>query len=140
MKYWVSYIILFLLLSRCSFSEKGKIRQLEEKVLHEHDVAMSHMERVNSLQRKLQTYLQKADTTQIHGKQLRKQIHNLKRADAAMMDWMHQYRSPDTMSAHAARIYLQDQLQKIKMVKQQMDTALTRANKTEQHYARTKNK
>ena len=73
MKYWVESVILLLLVSSCSFSEKGKLKQLEEKVLHQHDEAMSQMDNMNKLQRKLQAYLIEADTNQIQVKQLQKE-------------------------------------------------------------------
>jgi tetrahydromethanopterin S-methyltransferase subunit B len=127
-----TYFLIFILLTSlyaCSLSEKEQVKQLEEQVLKEHDEVMSQMDKINQKQRKLQAYLQKADTTQINTQLIRNQITNLKKADAAMMDWMHQYKSPTNELPEKANIYLQDQLVKIERVKKQVANALDNTEK-----------
>lgn len=133
------YLILLFLVSHysCTLSEREQLKQLEEQVLNQHDEAMSRMDQLNQLQNTLRTYLKQADTVQIETQLLRNQITDLSRADVAMMDWMHQYQSPDSLPAAVAQMYLQDQLVKIERVKSQMDSALTNAEKTKQRYDTT---
>ena len=82
------------------------------------------MDKLFQQQRKLQASLQKADTSGINTQLVRQQIADLKKADAAMMDWMHQYKSPTDLAPDTASMYLQDQLVKIEAVKKQVDNAL----------------
>ncbi|PSR52563.1 hypothetical protein AHMF7605_02990 [Adhaeribacter arboris] len=131
MKHWSRYLILIILTSlySCSISEKEQLKKLEEQVLTRHDEVMSQMDKIYQKQRKLQTYLQKADSTKSDGKLVRKQIVDLKMADEAMMDWMHQYKSPTNLTPEKANLYLQDQLVKIKQVKKQVEGALANSEK-----------
>jgi hypothetical protein len=131
MKNRLYYLILILLtsLNSCSISEKEKVKLLEEQVLREHDEVMSQMDKIFQKQRKLQASLQKADTSQINTQFVRKQIADLKNADVAMMDWMHQYKSPMNLAPEKASTYLQDQLVKIERVKKQVAKALANTEK-----------
>lgn len=139
MKHRSYYLTLLLFASQysCTLSEKEQLKQLEERVLHQHDEAMRRMDQLNQLQNTLRTYLKQADTVQIETQLLRKQLADLSQADAAMMDWMHQYQSPDSLSAAKATVYLQAQLVKIEQVKSRLDSALTRAAKTKKRYETT---
>ena len=127
--YFLIFIVLTSLFS-CSVSEKEQIKLLEEQVLAEHDEVMSQMDKINQRQRKLRAYLQKADTEQINPRFVQNQIADLKKADAAMMDWMHQYKSPAELAPEKASLYLRDQLAKIKQVKKQVESALANTEKT----------
>ncbi|QNF34045.1 hypothetical protein HUW51_15430 [Adhaeribacter swui] len=124
-------IILWLLLniSSCAPSKEEQVKQLEEKVLAVHDEVMSQMDKINQRQRKLKASLQNGDTTQLNVSQIRQQITDLKNADAAMMDWMHQYKSPTDLAPEQATIYLQDQLEKMEQVKKQVANALSNTEK-----------
>lgn len=131
MKHCIYYLIFILLinLGACAKSEKEQLKQLEEQVLTQHDEVMSQMGKINQRQRKLKASLQNADTTQMDVKQIRQKITNLKKADDAMMDWMHQYKSPSDLSPDQAHDYLQDQLVKIERVKKQVTNALANTEK-----------
>ncbi len=131
MKNWPSYLVLILLtcLYSCAISEKEKVKLLEEQVLREHDEVMSQMDKIFRKQRKLQASLQRADTSQTNQQLIRKQIADLKKADAAMMDWMHQYKSPTDLAPEKASMYLQDQLVKIRRVKKQVAKVLANTEK-----------
>lgn len=136
MKHRSYYLILLLSASQysCALSEKEQLKQLEERVLHQHDEAMRRMDQLNQLQNTFQTYLRQADTVPTETRLLRKQLADLSQADAAMMDWMHQYQSPDSLPAAKATLYLQNQLVKIEQVKSRLDSALTKAAKMKQRY------
>ncbi|QMU29119.1 hypothetical protein [Adhaeribacter radiodurans] len=131
MKRYPGYLIItfiFISLCSCAKSEKEQLKQLEEKVLAVHDEVMGQMDKIYQKKHKLQASLQKADTTQMNTRVIRNQIADLKKADDAMMDWMHQYKSPADLSPEKANVYLQDQLVKIELVKKQVTNALANAD------------
>ncbi|WP_147275674.1 hypothetical protein [Adhaeribacter pallidiroseus] len=129
MKHYAFSLIFLISFFSCSLSEKEKLKQLEEQVLTQHDAVMSQMDKINQRQRKLKAYLQKADSTHMDTKLIQNQITDLRKADAAMMNWMHQYKNPADLSPENASIYLEDQLFKINQVKKQVTSALANTEK-----------
>lgn len=114
-------------------AEVSEREALENRVMAVHDEAMGGMGRIFILRRNLGLVRDslinlQADTASLQP--LQQHLRALEQADAAMMNWMHQYKSPaKEQQADAARQYLQLQLQKMKQVKKQMDSSLTAAQR-----------
>ena len=75
---------------------------------------MALMARHDSLMaREDQLYSLKAEITAAHSPAAAPYLRGLAAADAAMMDWMHRYRAPDTTAAAAARLAYFGQQQRV---------------------------
>jgi hypothetical protein len=133
MKYgWFGFFCLcFLAACQQKPSDAGPREALESRVMQVHDTTMAEMDQVFRLRQDLKKLRDTLQTRQPDTAALRlvaQHIGLLQKADDAMMRWMHQYKAPGEKQAHqAAMLYLQDQLQKIKQVKKQMDSTLTAA-------------
>lgn len=136
MKYWPCYLILILILQCCTSatSEKEQLKKLEEKVFKQHDETMRQMDKIMQLQGMLRTYVKQPPTPTTDTILIKKQLYDLEKADEAMMMWMHQYRSPDSLPPVVARSYLQEQYTKINQVEKQIKAALTAAVTTKNKY------
>ena len=55
-----------------------------------------------------------------------------------MMDWMHQYKNPRSLSPENAAIYLQSQLSRIEQVQKLIENALLNARKINYRYENTR--
>lgn len=121
----------------CTSNEQEHRQFLEREVLQLHDQAMQKMDKINQIRMNL-TSIRKATSTPESdttiSNPLINQIMALNKADDAMMNWMHQYRAPDSLSHQEAINYLQEQLVKIKAVKIQVDSTLVNAQKTQKKY------
>ncbi len=91
----------------------------EKAVLVRHDSLMARMDQLYSLKGKITAARSPAAGPYLRG---------LAAADAAMMDWMHQYRAPDTTAAPATRLaYFQQQQQVLAGVSQQFQATIDSA-------------
>ena len=90
---------------------------------------MALMARHDSLMAKMdQLYSLKATINKAHSPAAGPYLRGLAAADAAMMDWMHQYHAPDTTAAPAARLaYFQQQQQVLAGVSQQFRATIDSA-------------
>ena len=91
----------------------------EMAVMARHDSLMAQTDQLFSL---------KAEVAAAHSPAAAPYLRGLAAADAAMMDWMHQYRAPDSTAAAATRLaYFQQQQQVLRNVSRQyratMDSA-----------------
>ena len=111
--------------------EVAKIEALKEEVIAVHDEAMARMGEIMQLKKQLQTKAE-ADTTA----GIRQTIQNLEAADAAMMDWMRNFKfqltedtneAADTTHAAAKIEYLQQEKEKMKTIDQKMVEAIEAA-------------
>jgi len=131
--------LLLTLLAACqsSPSEADQKAALEEKVLYIHDEAMAKMGQVFRLRKKLSALRDTLETQQTDtatARLLQRELAGLSAADAAMMDWMHQYNAPDTMQHAAAMAYLEQELKKIEKVNTTMDSTIAAAQKTQKQH------
>ncbi|GAB3325698.1 hypothetical protein ACFQT0_14360 [Hymenobacter humi] len=91
----------------------------EKALMARHDSLMAKMD---------QLYTLKATINKAHSPAAGPYLRGLAAADAAMMDWMHQYRAPDTTAAPAARLaYFQQQQQVLAGVSQQFRATIDSA-------------
>ena len=132
-----------LLLTGCHTgpSEQAQKDELESHVMTVHDQAMNKMGQVYHLRRDLRALrdsleTQQADTATLQ--LLQRHLHLLDQADAAMMDWMHQYQAPDSLAHQPAMDYLTQQQEKINDVNAKMDSTLTAARQTYTTYEQKK--
>ena len=100
----------------------------EMALMNRHDSLMAQTSQLYEFKSKLSGYHSQATAPYIHG---------LLAADAAMMDWMHHYKAPDTTAAPASRLaYFQQQQQVLASVRRQYRATLDSAIKfTTQHPA-----
>lgn len=140
------YLIAFLcagLLAGCQHNPSGaeQRQQLEARVMDVHDSAMARMGQLflqrQQLEKRRDSLLQQADTSGLH--LLNQHVVALEKADAAMMDWMHQYKAPaEGQAQDTAMNYLQGQLEKIDQVKKQIDSTLAAAKPLTQEHEQKK--
>ncbi len=128
-----------LLLTGCMSgpSEEEQKEALEKTVMDVHDEAMAKMGTIHQLRRQLQ-HLQdslktKTADTATTGL-VRQNVAALDKADEAMMSWMHQYKTPDTLQHEQAMQYLQEQKTKIDQVQSQMDSSIAAARELARKY------
>ncbi|WP_299988840.1 hypothetical protein [uncultured Pontibacter sp.] len=135
MKKWLLYLSLPLTLLACQGgpSEAERQQALETEVMDLHDEAMADMSKIYRLRRNLTSLrdtlqAQSADTATIS--LLTRRIQELDQADEAMMEWMRQYKAPDTLAHQQAMLYLNAEHQKMERVKSLMDSTITHAQET----------
>ena len=142
MKKWLLYLSLPLSLLACqggSASDEDRQQTLETEVMDLHDEAMADMGKIYRLRRNLTSLrdtlqAQSADTTTIS--LLTQRIQELEKADEAMMEWMRQYKAPDTLAHEQAMLYLNEEHLKMTRVKALMDSTITNAQKTYATYGK----
>jgi hypothetical protein len=92
---------------------QAELPELYPKVVEVHDEAMAKMDELNNLRKRLEdTIATVTDTTLV--KQYQSAISYLKKADAGMFDWMHDFVGEDSvrhMAAEQAKAYLEAQMQ-----------------------------
>lgn len=88
----------------------------EMTLMNQHDSLMAQTAQLYALKSKLSGYHSEAAAPYIHG---------LLAADAAMMGWMHGYKTPDTTAAPTARLtYFQQQQRVLDAVRRQYRATL----------------
>ncbi|UOQ99667.1 hypothetical protein MUN81_09265 [Hymenobacter sp. 5317J-9] len=100
----------------------------EMALMNRHDSLMAETSKLYEYKAKLSGYHTEAAAPYIHG---------LLAADAAMMDWMHNYKAPDTTAAPAARVtYFRQQQEILAGVSRQYRATLDSARRfTTEHPA-----
>jgi hypothetical protein len=103
----------------------------EMALMNRHDSLMAETSQLYELKAKLSATRSPATAPYVHG---------LLAADAAMMDWMHHYKAPDTTAAAAARItYFEQQQQILAGVRRQYRATIDSATRfISQHPASSK--
>lgn len=139
MKKWLLYLALPLALAACQSgpSEAEQKQTLETEVMALHDEAMADMGKIYRLRRDLTSLhdsltAQSADTAVTN--LLSRRIVQLHEADEAMMDWMRNYKAPDTLAHAQAMLYLQEEHVKMEKVKSLMDSTIANAKETYAQY------
>ncbi|GGG13557.1 hypothetical protein [Pontibacter amylolyticus] len=141
MKKWLLYLSLPLTLVACQggASEEDRQQTLETEVMDLHDEAMADMGKIYRLRRNLTSL---RDSLQAHSTDmaiislLTRRIQELEKADEAMMEWMRQYKAPDTLAHQQAMLYLNEEHQKMARVKALMDSTITNAQETYATYGK----
>ncbi|WP_266202337.1 hypothetical protein [Pontibacter kalidii] len=142
-RYLILLVLPLALFSACQSGDSGQEEkeELETKVLAIHDEAMARMGEIFKLRRSLRVTrdtleAQQADSTALLS--LEREIDGLNKADEAMMQWMRQYKAPDTLQHEQAMQYLQQELTKIERVQTIMDSTIKAARATATTYEQQK--
>lgn len=112
-KFPILLLMISLLLVACN-SSMNKAEQIDKEVMQKHDEAMAKSGYVLSLKRKINNKLDSVGDSLLKDS-LRAISVKLYTADRLMLDWMHQYQTPNYETDTAAA-YLNLQLEKINKV------------------------
>lgn len=144
MKNLFGFIFLaFLVLAACGKAGDNTAREYEEeegenpnralydRVMDLHDEVMPKMEDIYEIKGQLKERIANApDMVQERKEKIESLILKLDAASKSMMDWMHDFDPlPDTADQEQARAYLEDQMEKIKKVKEEILLAIEEAKK-----------
>ncbi|MBS1487633.1 MAG: hypothetical protein JST43_08585 [Bacteroidetes bacterium] len=138
MKITYVFAIAFIVLSACGKSAnheeytkteaENPNEALYEQVMDVHDEVMPKSDQLYSLKKELLEKLKNKDLPNEAKKHIDTIIQELDSADHAMMDWMHRFRPlPDSANREAAREYLEDEMLKIKKVRELTFNSLQKA-------------
>jgi Mg2+ and Co2+ transporter CorA len=102
---------------------------LYDQVMDIHDEVMPKMEDLYKMKKDLQDKIANSpDMVVEQKKELEDMISNLDSANNAMMDWMHNFNPlPDSVDQEAAREYLENEMERIKRVRDQTNETLEKA-------------
>ena len=103
---------------------------LYDQVMDIHDEVMPRMDDIERLKRELKEEITNTPDMVAERKvELEQVISNLDSAGTAMMDWMHKFNPlPDSVDQEEAREYLENEMEKIKKVRDQMNESIEKAN------------
>lgn len=129
----------FALLTGCNTgpSAKEQKTELQQHVMAVHDTAMADMGQIFKLRKSLRALRDTLATQQTDSATLlllQQHITGLNHADEAMMNWMRNYKAPDTLQHEQAMQYLNQELQKIERVKTTMDSTIAAARQAYQQH------
>ncbi|MBL7852622.1 MAG: hypothetical protein JNN04_17090 [Cyclobacteriaceae bacterium] len=92
---------------------------LYDQVMDIHDEVMPRTEDLHNLKKKLQEQIAATPDMVVEERQkLERRIARLDSVDKMMMDWMHYFDLPDSLTDEARREYLETQMEKIKQVRE----------------------
>ncbi len=102
---------------------------LYDQVMDIHDEVMPKMEDLYKMKKDLQDKIASTpDMVVEQKKELESMISNLDSASNAMMGWMHEFNPlPDSTDQEAAREYLENEMERIKKVRDQTNETLEKA-------------
>ncbi|RIJ42646.1 hypothetical protein [Pontibacter oryzae] len=135
-RFFILAILPLALLAGCQngASETEQKAELEGNVMAIHDEAMAKMGDIYKLRRQLRslrdTLEQQAQPDSAAILALQQELSGLNQADEVMMQWMRQYKAPDTLQHQQAMTYLQQELVKVTRVQTVMDSTLQAAKQT----------
>jgi hypothetical protein len=115
-------VSIFSVLTACEDSNSQKAIKLEKTIFAIHDTVMPRMGEIVALRKSIEQLIQ-LDSTKVSTDSLTIVLKTVIKADKDMMDWMHQYKSPD-MKSDSAIPYLTNQFNKIKKVEEQIKALL----------------
>lgn len=102
---------------------------LYDEVMAVHDEVMPKTDEIYRLKKELQDKIAKTpDMVADKKKALDQIIHELDSADHSMMDWMHKFNPlPDSVDQEKAREYLENEMERIKKVKELINGTIEKA-------------
>ncbi len=102
---------------------------LYDQVMAVHDEVMPKSDEIYQLKKELQDKI--SSTPSLNGdkkKQFEEAITLLDSADHSMMDWMHRFKPlPDSVNQELAREYLENEMERIKSVRELINSSLQKA-------------
>lgn len=105
--------------------ENGDPNQaLYDQVMEVHNEVMPKTSDIYQLKKELKELMVKEPGKQA---ELEPIVMELDSADRSMMDWMHKFNEPDSVSQEAAREYLENEMEKINQVKELINTSIQKA-------------
>ena len=118
-----------LILTACNSAQKKEIEALDKETMAIHDEAMKEMADMNRTSRAIKTFLTTALMTPEQSAVYSEALLNMEKAEADMMAWMSQYKSPDDKPAAEALAYLKEQKAKITKNRDDIHAALEAGKK-----------
>jgi hypothetical protein len=110
-------------------AENGETELLESEVNRVHDEVMSRMGEIYAMKNKLKALDTSASLSPEKKLEVDLAILRLDSAYDGMMDWMHKYKPEEHKTEEEiAREYLEDEMEKIKLVGEKIQEALDKAN------------
>lgn len=101
---------------------------LYNQIMDIHDEVMPKTENLYNISKQLKENLKDA-TTDAEKELLQAQIYYFDSVNTMMMDWMHEFKPlPDTTNQEAARSYYETHLEKVKLVREAILTAVDKGN------------
>jgi hypothetical protein len=101
---------------------------LYDEVMKVHDEAMPKMNDMYNLKEKLKAKLESETLPEDKKQQVQTAIHRLDSASDQMMVWMRQFNPPaDSVNKERAREYLENEMEKVKIVKEDILESLEKA-------------
>ena len=106
-------------------------QELYNKVMEIHDEVMPKMDDIRQFKSKLKDSLEKTTTlTAAERAQINALLAKLDSAGDGMMIWMREFRPlPDSLGEEKAREYLENEMERVKRVKENINSALKEAGK-----------
>jgi hypothetical protein len=130
-------LLLYNCTSKTSDADVGKPVESEgnqllyDEVMKVHDEAMPKMNDIYNWKEKLKSKLQADTLSQERKQELESAIHRLDSASDGMMVWMRQFDPPaDSINKERAREYLENEMEKVKVVKEEILQSLQKAEET----------
>jgi len=101
---------------------------LYDQVMDIHDEVMPKSDEIYTLKKEIQDKIAAPNLAADKKKQLDQLIAELDSADHSMMDWMHKFKPlPDSANQELAREYLENEMERIKKVREQINGSLQKA-------------
>ena len=104
-------------------------RALYDQVMEIHDEEMPKSQDIYRLKKNIQDQITNTPGMVVEQKkEFERMVSKLDSADRAMMDWMHQFNPPDTLDDESKREYLENEIEKIKKVRDLTEEAIREAS------------
>jgi hypothetical protein len=130
------FIVALVLLVSCGKGAKQETQEHEEmtkddpnqalydQVMDVHNEVMPKTSEIYQLKKELK---EKIDSEPEKKAELEPIVAELDSADRSMMDWMHKFNEPDSVSQEVAREYLENEMEKINRVKELINASIEKA-------------
>lgn len=136
----ILFLGLIITISSCNRAQKGEHAKenapsgnpnqaLYDQVMDVHDEVMPKTDEIYKLKKDIQDKIAKSpDLAADKRKELDRILLELDSADDSMMDWMHKFNPlPDTANQERAREYLENEMEKIKKVRELINGSIQKA-------------
>jgi len=101
---------------------------LYDQVMDIHNQVMPKSDEIYQLKKEIKDKLTASNLTSGQRKQLEQIVSELDSADHSMMDWMHKFKPlPDSANQELAREYLENEMERIKNVRELINGSLQKA-------------
>ena len=125
MKY-LAFSVFAILFFSCK-NEMAHLQKIEDEIFVIHDEVMPKLGKLNDISKKLKNNIDATDVDVTLRPRIAKAIEHLEEANTGMWDWMNQYKQLETIKdlhKGEVEIYLKDQLEKVKVVKDNINNSM----------------